>query len=245
MHLSRRNLLQTTAAIMWPGLGPELKEGEPFTLSLPEWPFDPTLPTYASVSTSGYTNCQVRVVDRKHELLQSSLDWGTEPNVPEAAQLKGSLPGTRPSLYATQIQMRPTRPKTPSVSLALTQSPALLLRPVSFQSANLQLLKNLAAAARFLEDPAHLPGGRFQANLSYDSSILLRIWGGEAARGEPVYQRKLLNRPSGSNEIPWNLHSSKGSLVPSGRYLATMVCQPMSAKVLPTLLMSYFAVITP
>lgn len=250
--LSRRQLLIATAAVVQPGLASELQEGAPFALRLPDLELDPKLQTLAAAVTSGFTSCQIQILDTGGQVLQSSKEWGTEPNRPESAILKGALPGVRPVLCPTRVVLRPTRQRVPSVTVAIRQAEsdsAVRIRPVRSvagpnDSRDIDILREMALRARFKDDPAKPPGGQFQVVTPYDSSIWLRIWAGEQATGHPVYARTVPNRAFGSNALPWDLHSSKGALVKSGRYLAIIYCKPLLPKLHATVLASYFAVIT-
>jgi len=225
-------------------------------IRLPDLRLDPTLRTYAAVVTSGYTNCQVRILDDNQHLMEYSREWGTEPNVPLGQVLQGSLPGRRPILCPTELLLRPTRLQTPSVAAAITQTNELQLggmKPVSFRQGpstdqdELNKLKASAKSARFITDPARPPGGRFELMIWHPGSIMLCIWANDQAVGPPLYRQELPDRAAGSNTVPWDLRTSKGNLVKTGRYLATLTCKPTKmpgVQVQPTTLASYFAVIT-
>ena len=250
--LSRRQLLIASAAVVQPGLASELEEGAPFALKLPNLVLDPKLQTLAAAVTSGFTSCQIQILDADGRVRQSSREWGTEPNRPESAVLQGALPGASPVVCATRVLMRPTRPRIPSVAVAIRQAESdsvVRIRPVQSlagpnDSRDIDVLRQMALRARFKEDPAKPPGGQFQVDTAYDSSIWLRVWAGEQANGRPVYEKTVPNRAFGSNALPWDLHSSKGDLVKSGHYLAIIYCKPLLSKLHATVLASYFAVIT-
>jgi hypothetical protein len=253
MNISRRELLLAGAAELWPNFAGAIEEGAPFALHLPELKLDPRLLTYAAVDTSGFTNCQVLILDARGYVVQKSPGWGTEPNTPEGAPLAGMLPGKLPISCRAQIVMQPTRKTIPSVAVAIEQggsqplprlTPAEFGAPFTSDSQDIiNRLKEVARLARFIKDPAQPPGGQFQVALSNNSSIFVRIWAGEKAVGEPIYQRKLFDRPSGMNAIPWNLRTSKGTSVPAGRYFAFLLCVPTATALQPTALASYFAVL--
>ncbi len=249
---SRRQLLIAAAAVAQPGLRTEPSEGAPFSLQLPSLELDPGLQTLAAAITSGFTSCQIQVLDSEGRVRESSRDWGTEPNRPEGAILQGTLPGARPVPCPIRVLLRPTRPRVPSVTVAIQQAetdfgfPARPVRwvagPADFR--DLDFLRQTALRARFRDDPAKPPGGRFEVDIRYDSSLWLRIWAGEHAIGHPVYETTVPKRANGPNALPWDLHSSKGDLVKSGHYLAIISCKPGLPKLHPTVLASYFAVIT-
>lgn len=249
---SRRQFLIATVAVAQPGLASELQEGAPFALQLPSLELDPKLQTMAAAVTSGFTSCEIQILDGYGHVTQSSREWGTEPNRPEGAILQGALSGAGPVLCPTRVLLRPTRKRIPSVTVAIQQAEtdsSVHLRPVLSvagpnDSRDLDFLRQTALRARFREDPAKPPGGHFEVDTPYDSSMWLRIWAGEQAISHPVYEKTVPQRPFGSNALPWDLHSSKGDLVKSGRYLAIIFCKPLLAKLHPMVLASYFAVIT-
>lgn len=248
MAISRRDLLiGSAAAYICPFA--LCQEGAPFAVELPPLPLDLNLPTYAAVDTSGYTNCQVRVLDENHHLLLQSTDWGTEPDRPNGARLQGKLAGEGEGKYVIRVAMRPTRNKTPSVAMAIHQGgdedlPAVKLVALQDEQQAIERLKNMARQARFVDDPAHLPGGHFTVDLMNDASVFLQIWKGEAAQGAPLYQKGFANVPTGRNPIGWNLQTTHGKVVAAGRYFATLMCSPTHAKLHPTILASYFEVMT-
>lgn len=251
MTVSRRELLMTSGVGMLMAFPAGLEEGAPFALDLPLMTLDPNLTTYAAVDTSGFTTCQIRVLNARGFIVQESKEWRTEPDVPNGAQLDGRLQGETPARYAVRIVMRPTRRRTPSVAVALTQGKHKTLArsgPAEFRNAatkksheEIEQVKEMALRVRFVGDPARSPGGQFEVDLTRDSSVSLRIWAGETATGIPVYKKLFANLPSGRNPIPWDLRTLQGIPVPAGRYVAFLLCRPATREA-PIRLASYFGV---
>src|SRR5271154_4717141 len=103
----------------------QTEEGAPVLLELAFAEFDLTVPVVAAVNTSGYTNCQVQLADIEGQTVLQSQDWGTEPNVSNAEQLKPMRSGTGKQKLKPQVAMHPTRKRTPSVGMAMTQGEAI------------------------------------------------------------------------------------------------------------------------
>jgi hypothetical protein len=234
--ISRRTLVLGGGALWVARSVAQVEEGAPVVLELPPLTFDPGVPVFAAVNTSGHTDCQVQILGGTGQPVLQSRRWGTEPNVSNAAQLSGEVRGRTPQQLKVRISMHPTARKTPSAAMAMRQGTAV----------DLEELKRLARQARFVKDPARLPGGQFEVILRADSSLTLEIWPNEGHGGKPVYKHTFANLPGGTEPIPigWNLRENNGAVVPAGRYFAALIARPIAGSLHPTYMSSYFAVIT-
>ncbi len=233
--ITRRRFVFTAAALCADTVIAQVEEGAPVVVELPFAEFDLTAPVFAAVNTSGYTSCQVQLADAKGRTVLHSQDWGTEPNVSNAGQLEPAQPGTGKQRLKTRIAMHPTRKKTPSVGMAMTQG----------AGTNLTQLKQLAKAVRFVDDPAKPPDGHFELVLATDASVSVTIWPGENPQGRPIYTTNVSGLPAGKNPIVWKLCDNRGTQVRAGRYTALLTSTPTNKTGLhPTMLCSYFAVMT-
>ena len=232
MRITRRGLMMGSVTVPWMPQLAHSQEFSPITIEWPNVTLDPKADSFAAVDTSGYTTCQVQVVDRENKVLLTSQQWGTEPNVPNGMQLQGDLLKGKAGPYLVRVVMRPTRKAVPSVAMVQTQGPGV----------NVQRLKHDSLLARFQDDPARPPGGKFMLDLSTNASVYLKIFKGEVLSGSPVYSNHFPNLPQGPNSIPWDLKTPKGSQVPSGQYSASLVCMPTVPGLHPTNILAFFGV---
>lgn len=257
MLLSRRAFLAGSVAAAWSG---SRSAGQgvaaPFTIDVTDVALARGVPTFVAVNTSGYTSCEVSLLDPSGRVRSTSRKWSTEPDVSNGQAIGPLVTAGEarvPIAHTVRIAMQPTRAATPSMAMALMQvDPAVPLERGIVQQARtspaapdpLEDAKRMARLARFVDDPATPPGGRFLAALTTDSSIQLRIWQGEAVRGAPIHQAQFKHLPAGTHEVPWNLATRTGP-APTGRYLGVLLCVPVDPRLRPTTLAAYFAVRTP
>lgn len=258
MLISRRTFLAGGALAVWTApraMGQDV--APPFTLEVPDVALSPGAPTFVAVNTSGYTSCEVALVDPFGRVRSTSRKWSTEPDVSNGQAIDSlATAGDPKSLvgHVARVTMQPTRATTPSMAMAVTQvalaSPegrGAIQRVRTTAGAAPDVLeetKQMARLARFVNDPASPPGGQFLAVLTTDSSIQLKIWKGESGRGAPVYQEEFKHLPRGTHPIRWDLTTTRGP-ASSGRYLGVLVCTPTDARLKPTNLAAYFAVQMP
>jgi hypothetical protein len=232
--ITRRGFVLAAAAICADRAAAQIEEATPVLVELPYAEFDLNVAVFAAVNTSGYTTCQVQLVDTAGRTVLQSQDWGTEPNVSNAEQLKPTQSSTGKQKLKTRIAMRPTRKKTPSVGMAMTQG----------EGVDLVHLKQVSKAVRFVKDPAQPPDGHFEVMLTTDASVSVAIWPGEIPQGRPVYQTSISDLPVGRNQIVWKLCENSGRQVKPGRYIALLTSTPTKMGLHPTTMCSYFGVMT-
>jgi hypothetical protein len=210
------------------------EEFPPVQLAFPNVELDADKPLVVGANTSGYNTCHVQVLDSKgKKIVWQSKEWATEPNRSNSAATE-KLGGSRSDeKYFVQAIMRPTRPGTPSMAVALHQGTDLTKTQ----------MEQLAEKARFVRDPAQYPeGGHFELNLYLDSTVTVQIWTGTLATGRPVLENQFHNVQAGSNRVPWDLKLKGGKVAPSGRYIALLTCTPNQTGRAPTFLGSSFGV---
>lgn len=258
MLISRRALLAGGVVAAW--ASPRLRGQDlapPFTIEVPDVVLSPGVPTFVAVNTSGYTSCQVALLDPFGRVRSTSRKWPTEPDVSNGQAIDAlATAGDPKSLvrHVARVTMEPTRTMTPSMAMAVTQiDPAsavgravvqVVHSSVSTAPDFLEDTKQMARLARFVNDPASPPGGQFMAALTTDSSVQLKIWRGETGRGEPVHQAEFKHLPRGTHPIRWDLMTRRGA-AETGRYLGVLVCVPEDRRLKPTNLAAYFAVRMP
>lgn len=96
----------------------------------------------------------------------------------------------------------------------------------------------------FVPDPARPPGGRFEVFLPAPASVLARIWTGDGQTGRLVFSFRQPDLPEGPNPIGWDLKNTRGTIVPTGRYLGRLDCSPVEPGLHPFLFIVSFAVDT-
>jgi hypothetical protein len=230
--ISRRRLLIDGAISVGLGRYAWSEEFAPVELEFPGVELDAELPLVAGANTSGYTTCQVQVLQTDGKMVWQSKEWGTEPNKSNSAATP-RLGGSGEKKHVVRAVMRPTRSTVPSMSVAVHQG----------TDVDKTQIEMLAEQARFVTDPAQRPtGGHFAITLYFDSTVTLQIWSGNSARGTPVFQAQSHNVQAGGNRVPWDLHTKSGYAAP-GRYVALLTCSPNQEGRAATFLGSSFGVI--
>lgn len=239
MVISRRTLLTDGAIFLGLGRYAWSEEFPPVELEFPDVELHSDLPLVAGANTSGYTTCQVQVLDGQGKtILWQSKEWGTEPNKSNSASTI-QLGGNNEMNHVVRAIMRPTRAVTPSMAVAIHQG----------TDVDKTQIEMLAERARFVADPAQRPkGGGFEVILYRVSTVKVQIWSGTAARGTPVYERQSPNvvprpDPNPAIPVPWDLRTTRGNLALPGRYVALLTCTPNEPGRAATFFCSSFGVV--
>lgn len=84
----------------------------PFTIEVPDLALSTGPPTFVAVNTSGYTSCEVALLDPFGRVRSTSRKWSTEPDVSNGQAIEvlaTTGDATSPVRHVARITMQPTR----------------------------------------------------------------------------------------------------------------------------------------